>query len=286
MARAAALLLLHTVSAGTAAAAAAAAAPSARIFWCSADVRANETLLCGVAGHGLLPGNLTLHVTEFETRLRALVPDKNFSGICLLDFETMRADWNSTSFAMRQASLLLAGNNIAHAQQQYEAAARRWFEATIGVVRRERPKCLVGWYGYPQNCLPHVATAQWKAYCKVHPDMCWFDRGGAGKGTGYSGPGGDAKRRLNDRLGWLFSVLDVITPSIYLGETAAQTSDTATTAYVEDTVREAVRLAARTGNKRTKVMPCGWLNYGKFATSIILVRSLLSDSSARLCMIA
>jgi hypothetical protein len=219
---------------------------------------------------------------------------------------------------MRQASLLLAGNDTARARAQYEAAARRWFEATIGVVRRLRPACLVGWYGYPQNCLPHVATPQWTAYCRAHPEMCWFDRGGAGNGTGYGGPGGNAKRRLNDKLGWLFAALDVITPSIYLGETqkasfltpymayhfltlpaqllcvgismprvgetAAQTSGKATTQYVQDTVREAVRLAAAT-KRHTKVMPCAWLNYDNYWDQHVnhtAPRALLSPEHAEI----
>ena len=148
---------------------------------------------------------------------------------------------------------------------------------------------MVGWYGYPQNCLPHVATPQWLAYCKMHPGTCWFDRGGAGNGTGYGGPGGDAKRRLNDGLQWLFDALDVITPSIYLGETAAQTSDAATRSYVENTVREAVRLAAATGRRPgTKVMPCAWLNYDNFwdaATNHSAPRALLTPAPRMLKLI-
>lgn len=234
--------------------------------------------------NGVIPqtGNLSLHIDVFEGKLKQLVPDASFSGVCLLDFETMRADWNSSVPAMRQASILHAGNDTALAKRQYEAAARRWFEASIDVVRRVRPGCLVGWYGYPQSCLPHVATPQWTAYCKAHPGMCWWDKGGAGRGTGYAGPGGDTKRALNDGLSWLFAALDVITPSIYLGETAAQTSDAATTGYVEDTVREAVRLATATG-KHTKVMPCAWLNYDNYWDKAInqsAPRELLSPAHA------
>ena len=66
----------------------------------------------------------------------------------------MRADWTSTSTAMREASLLLVGNDKARAQDQYNAAGPR--RSVIGVARR-LPGCRLGWYGYPQSYLsqPH-----------------------------------------------------------------------------------------------------------------------------------
>jgi hypothetical protein len=203
--------------------------------------------------------NLSKHVAALKRGVEALIPDPGYVGVCLLDFETMRADWNSSSITSRQLSIAFAGNDTALAKQQYEAAARRFFEATIETTRGLRPGCRLGWYSYPTNALPHTATPQWKAYCTTHPGACSFDTGLSGNRTGYDGPGGAAQRATNDGLGWLFDALDVITPSVYLGEYPNQTTDVSTREYVGSTVREAIRLA-----KGKPVLPVAWLNYDNY----------------------
>jgi hypothetical protein len=146
---------------------------------------------------------------------------------------------------------------VALAKRQYEAAARQFFEATISTTRELRPRCRLGWYSYPTNALPHVGDSQWFAYCAAHPGTCSFDTGHPGNATGYDGPGGSEQRRINDRLSWLFDALDVITPSIYLGEVPDETTGADTAEYVGSTTREAVRLAAG----RKPVLPVAWLQY-------------------------
>ena len=69
---------------------------------------------------------------------------------------------------MRQLSIEHAGNDTQLAREQYEAAARRFFEATIAAVRAVRPGCKLGWYGYPTNSLPHTVDAQWLSYCRQY----------------------------------------------------------------------------------------------------------------------
>ena len=56
---------------------------------------------------------------------------------------------------------------------------------------------------------------------------------------------------------WLWDALDVITPSIYVGIPADQTTDEHTRAYVQETVTEAVRLASASKGP-TLVMPYMW----------------------------
>ena len=41
--------------------------------------------------------NLSAHVAALRRGIPALIPDAGFSGVCLLDFESMRADWNSSN---------------------------------------------------------------------------------------------------------------------------------------------------------------------------------------------
>ena len=219
----------------------------------------------GAIGNGGIPQrvNLTLHLTKLRRDLTLLIPDPHFRGVCLLDFEQLRADWNSTGAAQRAASLALAGNDTALARAQYEAAAKRLFLATINATRSLRPGCMIGWYGYPRNALPHFLTPAYRALCKATPGACAFDQGGTGNATGYTGPGAAAQRAFNDGLGWLFDALDVVTPSVYLGidsSIAPRDSRTAIGAgaqdYVASTVVEAVRVA-----RGTPVLPLVWLQY-------------------------
>jgi|EP01047_Picozoa_sp_COSAG01_P070163 hypothetical protein len=61
---------------------------------CAANIYGNQGAFPGPrSNNGAIPqvGNLTAHLVDFETKLRLLVPDAGFDGVCLLDFETMRA---------------------------------------------------------------------------------------------------------------------------------------------------------------------------------------------------
>ena len=227
--------------------------------------------------------NLSAHLAALRRGIPELIPDASFAGICLLDFETMRADWNSSNPASRALSVAFARNDTELAKRQYEAAARRFFEATISTTRELRPNCRLGWYGYPANALPHVGDSQWFAYCATHPGICWFDTGHAGNATGYDGPGGGVQRQINDGLSWLFDALDVITPSIYLGELPAQTTNLNTAEYVASTTREAIRLA----KARKPVLPVAWLQYDNFWDHSInrtAPRQLLSAAHATIAL--
>jgi hypothetical protein len=227
--------------------------------------------------------NLSALVAALRRGVAALIPDARFGGVCLLDFESMRDDWNSSSPAVRALSIAHAGGDAALARLQYEAAARRFFEATISTARALRPNCRLGWYSYPTNALPHVGDVQGFAYCAAHPGTCAFDTGHAGNATGYDGPGGAAQREINDGLRWLFEALDVVTPSVYLGERPAQTSGADTAEYVGATTREAVRLAA--GGK--PVLPVAWLQYDNNwdrSVNKTAPRQLLSPEHAALAL--
>eukprot|EP00041_Stephanoeca_diplocostata_P020638 m.465152 g.465152 ORF g.465152 m.465152 type:complete len:304 (+) comp21626_c1_seq23:239-1150(+) len=105
----------------------------------------------GTAINGGLPQacNLTLHISRLEYDIRQLVPDPSFSGVCLLDFEQIRADWNSTEEIYRKKSIEVGGQritylalpenkraNITNAIAAYEDGARTLFLATINAAAR------------------------------------------------------------------------------------------------------------------------------------------------------
>lgn len=216
----------------------------------------------GSYANGGLPQlcNLTAHMEKLTADLEQLIPDPGFSGYCLLDFEQLRADWNSTQDIYRQASIVQANGDVTVAQHQYESAARALFLATIATTRTVRKGCRVGWYGYPKNSLPHTSTPAWRRYCASSPSRCFFDRGGDGLDSGYIGPGGLAQRAINDGLSWLFAALDIVTPAVYLG-IPGLASTTGTSAYVSSTVMEAVRVASP---NKIPVFPATWYCYDNY----------------------
>ena len=122
--------------------------------------------------------------------------------------------------------------------------------------------CRTSWYGYPTNPLPHLCTHAWETYCDAHPSRCFFDRCGAGIGSGYVGPGAAAQRAINDGLSWLFAALDVISPALYLGVSNATLQNT--TAYLSSTVEEALRLAPVTHGSRKRVLGVVWHHYDDY----------------------
>ena len=113
----------------------------------------------GVPQNGGIPqnGSLEVHLARYRISLNALIPEEDYQGVCMLDFEHWRADWNSSDWNERERAVAFAGNgNVLLARQQYEAATRRFMLATINETRLMRPGCLIGWYGYPHNPLPFI----------------------------------------------------------------------------------------------------------------------------------
>ena len=95
--------------------------------------------------------SFAVHLERYRVSLAALIPEADYEGICLLDFEHWRADWNSSSWQNRERSVEFAGGNISLAKQQWEDATRAFMLATINETRVMRPGCKIGWYGYQQH---------------------------------------------------------------------------------------------------------------------------------------
>ena len=191
-------------------------------------------------------GSLEVHLDRYRISLNALIPEEDYTGICMLDFEHWRADWNSSDWNERERAVAFAGNgNVTLARSQYEEATKRFMLATINETRFMRPGCLIGWYGYPRNPLPFVGTTSRKNWCGWHSDgaseqcgswapdhpgcligdACFFENNidastrwmRLDTGGGYHTAHAPYQRAINDELAWLFEASDVIIPSIYLG---------------------------------------------------------------------
>jgi len=195
-------------------------------------------------------GNLSEHIEYYERDLAALIPKEDFVGVCLIDYEFWRADWNSTPGVYRTKSIEATGGDEVLAKAEYEEGARLFMLATINATRKVRPGCQIGWYGYPTNHFPFIPSVSYTNWCSWPQNVgaCFFE--------GYDTPSGEAQRMLNDEILWLFKALDVLTPSVYLGILPDQTTYDESRAYVNSTVLEAVRLAAASGGK--SVVPVTW----------------------------
>ena len=245
-------------------------------------------------------GSLEVHLARYRVSLNALIPEVDFQGVCMLDFEHWRADWNSSDWNERERAVAFAGGDVALARVQYEEATKRFMLATINETRALRPGCLVGWYGYPRNPLPFVGTASRKRWCGWHSDgapqqcgswapsaagcligdTCFFENNVDGStrwdrlgvGAGYDTVHGPYQRALNDELSWLIEASDVIIPSIYLGLQGDRypevDSESVHRSYVKGTVMEARRLAdnagAATGRGAPLVLPIVWPRYNDY----------------------
>ena len=257
----------------------------------------------GESQNGGIPqnGSLEVHLARYRTSLAALIPEEDYEGVCMLDFEHWRADWNSSDWNERERAVAYAGNgNVSRARELYEAATKRFMLATINETRVMRPGCLIGWYGYPRNPLPFVGSASRKNWCGWHSDghsaqcgswapehpgcligdTCFFEHNlddstrwmRLGVGAGYHTAHGPYQRALNDELHWLFEASDVLIPSIYLGIQSDHHPNLATEEinrlYVEGTVAEARRLAdnagAATGRRPPLVLPIAWHCYNDY----------------------
>jgi len=191
-------------------------------------------------GPHLIAGDPTFyanHQTKFTADLIATVPDVNFSGIIVLDYEAWWPSWEwspldvqnawDTYIRTKRTDLLVGhpqGEWPGIIQTEYKKEVRKYYEFTVNLARTIRPKSKVTVYGMPL-----------RSY--------WIFNGVPQYGFDLNG-----YRQLNEQqLGWYFDLVDVICPSIYpvykVGSPPAGNihDPSANEAYILGMVSEAVR---------------------------------------------
>ena len=196
----------------------------------------------GVPRNGGIPqlADFGLHVSRVAAGVVTTIPDPNFDGYLMLDYEEWWPQWERTGEPYRRLSRdyvrsrypnLDSASVEAMAIAEWEEAATELFLESLQTAKAVRPKAKVGFYALP-----------WRSY------------------TEYSGPNASYYRAVNDKAALLFEASDVIYPSIYMfyksgGEvTRAQNEE-----YIRSNVREAERLAALNGHK--EVLPYVMMRY-------------------------
>jgi hyaluronoglucosaminidase len=187
------------------------------------------------------------HLAEVARDVVAVIPDANFSGYAVIDYETwfpawsrlsntksekgpdardgdFKDDWEEHMKANRASELAgLSGN----AYQQrlastYDAAAKRFYLETLRECKRLRPKAKWGFYGYP--------------YREYFVDYVPFS---------------SKWREINSNdTAWIFEAADVIFPSVYPlfktveGRPGPRQNTLADNArYITGNVQEAIRVS-------------------------------------------
>ncbi|CAH0391897.1 unnamed protein product [Bemisia tabaci] len=197
----------------------------------------------GKRRNGGLPqeGDLQRHLDVFEKELvEFLVPDPNFSGLGIIDFEhwrpTFKQNYGVMSIYVDESIKTMRWQHPwwssaaveEEAERVFEKAARDFMAATLKSARRLRPQGKWGYYSFPLcfNFSPHNPRAK----CKP------------------------SAMKENDRLDWLYSGSGALYPSLYYKK-KDMTSETRAD-FMTGRVVEAVRMA-----RGSPVIPYTCLKY-------------------------
>ncbi|XP_034389489.1 hyaluronidase-1 isoform X2 [Cyclopterus lumpus] len=160
-----------------------------------------------VAINGGVPQNASLdeHLRVASENIHTCIPDKDFQGLAVVDWESWRPawerNWDSKQVYQVESRGLVRSRHPDWSPAQLEAAARvefegggrKFMEETLNLGQQERPNGLWGYYGFP-NCYNYFSE----------------------KSTNYTGECPPVELKRNDELSWLWNVSSALYPDIYL----------------------------------------------------------------------
>jgi hyaluronoglucosaminidase len=131
------------------------------------------------------------HLAKARQDIARMIPDPNWEGDAILDFEAWDPVWNLLNWRMKEESRrhvrarfpgLTMAQVEARAKQEFEAAAIDFMVRTIQFCKQERPRAKWGYFGYPYVHLdPYRATHHQRIFdeCTAfYPDIYTTDYGG------------------------------------------------------------------------------------------------------------
>ncbi|KAJ9592470.1 hypothetical protein L9F63_015886, partial [Diploptera punctata] len=149
-------------------------------------------------------GNLSLHLIKLRNEVDELVPDRNFDGLGVIDFEAWRPIWRQnwasllpyrefSRYVEEQRSPRASRSEIeARATKHFEAAARSFMLSSLELVKQMRPNGQWGYYTFP--------------YCFNYTP----------KNMRPSCP--QQVQHENSEIQWLFDASTALYPSLYLSK--------------------------------------------------------------------
>ncbi|GJQ75196.1 hypothetical protein Trydic_g9798 [Trypoxylus dichotomus] len=193
-------------------------------------------------------GNITLHFLLFEEAVNQLIPDKNFNGIGIIDFESwrpvFRQNWGSLSpyqdlsveVEKKRHPTWSKKNLTNEARKRFELYARDFMQETLYLAKELRPAAKWGYYAYPY-CF-NMAPNNMESDCSQQI------------------------MQENDRIKWLFTTSTVYYPSLYFSQSML-TSEKKIIQMVQGRLKESQRIISTLPKVLTKpkVLPYIWLKY-------------------------
>ncbi|MEQ2171843.1 hypothetical protein GOODEAATRI_014709, partial [Goodea atripinnis] len=161
----------------------------------------------GQAINGGVPQNSSLdeHLKLASENIRYYIPDRDFQGLSVVDWESWRPlwerNWESKQVYKEGSKALVRSRHPDWSPAQVEAAARvefqqsgrKFMEETLKLAQKMRPKGLWGFYGFP-SCYNYYNN----------------------KSINYTGKCLDVEVKRNDQLIWLWNASSALYPDIYL----------------------------------------------------------------------
>lgn len=213
----------------------------------------------GIKINGGVPqaGDLALHLQMFKEGVTTWIPDVNWNGNAVLDFEAWTTVWelnnhpdNWHGARYQNESLRIVQQTHpeynqtqleAAAKQEFETAATEWFVKSLELGRQLRPLAKWGFYGLPSNEL----------------DLCSSNNNESTVECSYDGPNGVVLKEYAARQSPIWAASDALFPSIYYPDALVGYPRNAT-GYVKAVVAECVRLVAKSNKP---VYAYGWHAY-------------------------
>lgn len=160
-----------------------------------------------ISVYGGVPQNASLnnHIWQADSDLRKAIPDRDFHGLAVLDWESWRPlwerNWGSKEVYWQGSRVLVKDKHPdwkpdqveAEAVKDFEEAAQAFMVETLKQCQSERSKGLWGFYGFP--CCYNY---QYK------------------KNETYTGECPPLELQRNNKLSWLWNVSTALYPDIYL----------------------------------------------------------------------
>ncbi|XP_050554222.1 uncharacterized protein LOC118279116 isoform X2 [Spodoptera frugiperda] len=185
-------------------------------------------------------GDLIEHLDTYQQVLEQSIPDKDFNGVGIIDFESWRpvfrqnfgdlTPYKDMSYEIeKQRHWWWKKEWIQEeAKRRFEAAGREFMQATLALSKKMRPRAIWGYYGFPY-CF-NMASNNMKETCA------------------------DKVNQENDRISWLWQESTALYPSVY---SSASLSTRQLAALIRGRVKEAARMV-RGG---APILPYFWYRY-------------------------
>lgn len=185
-------------------------------------------------------GNLTLHLNVFKETVEVLIPDEDFQGIGVIDFESWRPIYRQNFGSLqpyKDLSIEIEKKRFPfwnqkqlekRAADRFEKTGREYVEETLILVKQLRPNATWGYYAYPYCFNMSPKNLQQDCPAEVQNE--------------------------NDRIKWMFNISDNLYPSLYLSENRLNAAEKIQ--MIEGRIKEAFRIS-----NNQQILPYFWYKY-------------------------